>query len=837
MSGAGSIVVNGARLQLDRIQFGAAVSSVDLVNRAELQYEMRSGGSGANTALRFAPGGGTKLTLVYAYTAQGTPQTWSGPVAGAGTVSGGALVVGGPWKPDPSGVLAAAGNLAFGAESTLTADDSASPLFAGSHVIAQADGTLGDLPALDPELVASGWRLMRSPDDPNRLVLFGKPGSPELFAGTPLPVPNAGFESITGTMPTGWTAGDGSWHAEEGTGFGGGKSLAYERAETARANVNGVSLYLDRDDFEPGRRYLFSAKLFGKGLKVATEGSRYMGITLALHVNYTEDGVAKQGEWYARYYVHGESEEWYTATGFSDELPEGITSVSLIAMVISGGTSGDAGKGKALIDDITLARWDPPPVEWVRSTSYRDEAEGGPVTFKAALNLESAEDCSAVFTYLDADGRTVETSGTVVSATEARAILDADGLPPGTNAVVCTLRRGGAVLGAASVGFVRLSAPSARKVRIDSRNRLVVDGKPFFPVGMFVSDLWWNLSDSRALLRHYVTGGFNMIMPYKQFTDYVYDWVEANTDLKVVCSVANHDEVPGEDYEVTMRRYFEETVGEMAKRPSLIAWYMSDERSLFEIPTLVRRAGWMKELDPDHPMWGVIDNPTKSQHYAPTFDILGVDSYPVPSDRTGKAIGTVLADARAGLAGTHGTEPLWMVPQAFGWNWFNPGQYAAYRAPTTAETEQMAWQSIAAGANGVVFYSYTELKKDHSDEPDALDWDGMTKIVSDIRKYENVFTAGDGDSVVLSGTPAGTAARLWTTGGVTYVLVVNCTDGELSDVEIALPEEHRRILGCDFGSAPALTDGNRLVFGTLEPLGFRMVRLRKGPEGLVLIFR
>ena len=60
----------------------------------------------------------------------------------------------------------------------------------------------------------------------------------------------------------------------------------------------------------------------------------------------------------------------------------------------------------------------------------------------------------------------------------------------------------------------------------------------------------------------------------------------------------------------------------------------------------------------------------------------------------------------------YGVRPMWQVPQVFDWAGYKKGpDRDQYRAPTLDEMRAMAWQCIAAGANGLIFYSYFDLYK------------------------------------------------------------------------------------------------------------------------------
>ena len=129
------------------------------------------------------------------------------------------------------------------------------------------------------------------------------------------------------------------------------------------------------------------------------------------------------------------------------------------------------------------------------------------------------------------------------------------------------------------------------------------------------------------------------------------------------------------------------------------------------------------------------------RHYLGTYDVLGMDPYPIPK----KPIETVISSMRQGIAGTFGTKAIWQVPQAFGWGWLKRKETKGQRAPTQKEMSNMTWQSIAGGANGIVYYAYHHLSEPHEDPNDAFApaWARTKAAAAEVKKYEQVLLSAD----------------------------------------------------------------------------------------------
>ena len=135
----------------------------------------------------------------------------------------------------------------------------------------------------------------------------------------------------------------------------------------------------------------------------------------------------------------------------------------------------------------------------------------------------------------------------------------------------------------------------------------------------------------------------------------------------------------------------------------------------------------------------------------------------------------------------------------------------------------MTWQSIAGGANGIVYYAYQHLSEPHDDPNDdfAHAWPRTKAAAAEVKKYEDVLLSA-GEPIVISGATEDVAARTWRCGGDAYLLVVNCTTNAQS-VVLTLSERTGAPSAVDLGPGPVVDDG-KLRFD-LAPIDYTMVRL------------
>ena len=162
---------------------------------------------------------------------------------------------------------------------------------------------------------------------------------------------------------------------------------------------------------------------------------------------------------------------------------------------------------------------------------------------------------------------------------------------------------------------------------------------------------------------------------------------------------------------------------------------------------LAARRELLEELDPGHPTWVVLYQVDEVRQYLPSFHAIGTDPYPIPA----RPVALAGQWTRKTVDGVCGARPVWMVPQVFNWANYKktPEEKAQHRAPTLDEMRSMAWQCIAEGANGLVFYSWFDLHKDATtpfDEPRAR----VKQLAAGIAPLTPVLLSLDADPAFLT---------------------------------------------------------------------------------------
>jgi len=457
--------------------------------------------------------------------------------------------------------------------------------------------------------------------------------------------------------------------------------------------------------------------------------------------------------------------------------------------------------GAAWFDDVTVRRTaDPVLTTVLLCPPYRGRLVRGQtdqVRVRAHLNLLDY-DLEPQHVALEADvlagaTRVRSCPRQPVTGPAATLSIPAAGLSAGDLSAVVRLVRtsDAAILGVGTHTLTHVPAEFKPAVTIDAHRRVLVNGEPFFPLGMYWSGI------SKADIETYADSAFNCLMPYGSPKPEQMDLIHAH-GLKVIYSIK--DFYFGSRYcpgfiksEADEKREVLSRVRMHRDHPALLAWYLNDELPTTMMPRLNAHQQWVEQEDPNHPTWVVLYQVNDVSKYLRSFDVIGTDPYPIPRKPPSLAGGWT----RRTMAQVCRARPVWMVPQVFNWANYRktPEERKGLRPPTLEEMRSMAWQCICEGATGLVFYSYFDLKRDPGASSEER-WSVCKAVAAEI---EEMFP------VLLSVEPAPAVTVTagdwlhWATrrhAGKVYVLTVNNGDGS-GEVAIRVPGKFReaRVLG------------------------------------------
>ncbi|NPV46427.1 MAG: hypothetical protein HPY69_05695 [Armatimonadetes bacterium] len=292
--------------------------------------------------------------------------------------------------------------------------------------------------------------------------------------------------------------------------------------------------------------------------------------------------------------------------------------------------------------------------------------------------------------------------------------------------------------------FAVLRDPAVNSRLVDVRaedNMLIVQGQPFFPLGIYESP------GTEAYLRMLRDAGFNLCMCHglpdagaQALLDKVYAagmrlWVPLGSLLDFSSDAA------------MKRQRLAEMVQRAGDHPGLLIWESIDEPAwggadadgLYEGYCHLRLIDQQRLIWTNHAPRNLIST---LAYYNRATDASGCDIYPVPdgaghSNLPNSTISVVGDETRKNREAVGGQKPVFMVLQGFGWGELSRGQTPrpAVITPTFEQSRFMAYDAIVHGANGLLYWGT------HYTEKPSRFWSELRSLVSELAALHDVLAA------------------------------------------------------------------------------------------------
>jgi hypothetical protein len=582
-------------------------------------------------------------------------------------------------------------------------------------------------------------------------------------------VQNSSFEQVAerGPLPAAWSGTTKVYARETNTGRDGTACLRFSSTD-ARQYV----LCTQKVPVGPGWKCQFSGWVKTRDVEGPESGA-----TLCM------EWSGPDGKWLGGSYPGGirGTRDWTRIEGVAC-IPPQAQNVRLSCYLRHGMT------GTAWFDDVTLVRVaDPPLSTLLLSPVYRGRIDGtGPASIRARIRWNLKErglkpaEVSLRAHLIAAQGPALHT---LERRPQDEAPLDLEipcvTLEPGHyRLTICLLDRAGKTLQQDVLPIERVASDFRPACVIDAHRRLLVHGRPFFPIGMY----WSTIKEDD--LRMFGESKFNCIMPYGSPTRAQMDLAE-KYGQRVIYSIK--DWYAGSTYcprairtKADEEPLVRQRVREMRDHPALLAWYLNDELSQTFIPQLEAHQRWVAEEDAGHPTWAVLYQYREVAAYRNTFDVIGTDPYPIGRKPASEAAVWTAETLRQ----VDGVRPLWQVPQLHNWANYekNPAHPEKLHTPSFDEVRSMAWQCIAEGATGLVFYSWGDVKR-NPDVPFDVQWAGLKRIAAEIDSLAAVLLSVEPAPRITAhddtaAQPAWLHSLVRRHQGKLYLFAVNDGDGQ-----------------------------------------------------------
>lgn len=640
-----------------------------------------------------------------------------------------------------------------------------------------------------------------------------------------------------GSLTNDWLfpKGDSTWRIESGVGRNGSRALVWDHSVTNTRPLVRVGL----GKFVPGM--IVEAEAWVKIEKYEGEGSPSYDIEWndlngkwcagagpKWHV-FPPKTKREQTEYVAPERDH---EGWHRLV-FTTPLMESDAAKPMLQFFVP-----KTAKGRVYYDDIVLRVVEERHVTCFANSAYQGRAFKGVVTFAAGICCDPNDVGRGELEFRGSNGKARKVSVHDITNLRATVSVPVADFAMGMQKVTFRMFSSkGRILGEADVPFTRTKGPDLRKVAFDAQERCLVNGKPFFPIGMY-----WHEGDFRKrpeLLDHYATGPFNCLQSYDpEITTADLDafWRKG---LRVIPSLIKYYAKNPDDKELV---FFEPSrgikdkadeiravtahVNALKDHPALLAWYVCDEMPLRWLSRFKERTDLIRALDPEHPQFACFCKDTISGPMINCYDVMGLDIYSIcplncPKRELLPDCANVWRATKCGMtarAHSLGLRPMWQVPQAFCWRWDYP-EHPELRFPTAKEFRAMCWQHVAIGANGLIMYAYGQMLKDWGKPDFETNWRTVTEAATEVKAHVPILLKDPW--LAPDSCPEGIVARTWKDRLSVYVLVCNVhtepCKGELRIPGVGVLRKTLINGGVSAGGGKLLLD--------MQPLGVGLVEL------------
>ena len=453
---------------------------------------------------------------------------------------------------------------------------------------------------------------------------------------------------------------------------------------------------------------------------------------------------------------------------------------------------------------------------------YRDD-----VTVRSQLNVAEEElgACRLTATLKSAaGGATLAQKAAKPTGREIDSVLPLKGVKPGRYLVHMQFERRGKVEHEQDLDFAVLRDRPVDSLRVHPRDdlTLVVDDKPFFPLGLYEAPI------TEKMIDEFRGAGFNTVCTYggpPAATTMALDRL-AEADLKAWV-VLSHNLDLSTDRE-KREQTVAEIVGGISKHPALLVWESIDEPAWGSrnAEGLLQGYEFLRKLDPDHPVWtnhAPRNHISTLAYFNRATDIAGCDIYPVPepqsqSNLPNKTLSVVGDEADKNRAAVNDQKPIFMVLQGFAWRALSKRDDPQAVYPTLAQQRYMAYNAVVHGARGLLYWGTPYTPKP------SQAWADAKTIVHELSCVTPMLVAPTPALQPKVESDAGSVkCLLRAAGGETYLVCINNENREAKATVSGLPPklkslrvlyENGRQLAVRNGAAQVVLPGYGVLVAT-----------------------
>ncbi len=425
---------------------------------------------------------------------------------------------------------------------------------------------------------------------------------------------------------------------------------------------------------------------------------------------------------------------WFIRVAGADAGGETYTS-RVVAVVVN---QSGAGRGRKM-DTTAPGIWGYLPVADSREASspseisFQCEDQGGILPESARMWIDGRK---VAVNYEPARGRVVHRPKSALAS--------------GRHIVVADIKdKAGNSSGKMTWGFF-VQSDEPDMVTIDSNKNLVVNGRPFYMVGIYAH----SFTDRETVVPLMARSGFNTFWGGTAEENY-------RNNMKTLGNIHFWNPLP--TIEADLQTYLANSMNR-----SVLLTYTTDEpdSSQTSLEELVKIGDMVKKIDPNHPTGWIITMPDNYKAYAKCSDILVEDHYPVlkssgivpPPNYMGVARAVDLQNDAGG-----GKKPVHSLIQGFDFAEYNGGTVTHdNHRPTGDEVLLMSYLAAIHGAKGIMIWTAR----------DTVIMDGMNMVAGRLRSLSPALLSPTLAGEVKVGPGSGIVESLAKRGENGSILVI-----------------------------------------------------------------
>lgn len=341
------------------------------------------------------------------------------------------------------------------------------------------------------------------------------------------------------------------------------------------------------------------------------------------------------------------------------------------------------------------------------------------------------------------------------------------------------------------------------RVYIDNKGFTVVEGKRFFPFGIYTGKKGApeNVDNSaESDIKRMADIGLNTVLSYEYALRPDTDGIRFLNDAKkhnmmVVYSLKDlYDGRAGYPKNgITGEEAAEKQIDLVKDHPSLLAWYINDEMDGKWLAPIQSRYDQVSRMDPNHPAYIVYNHTQKNDEFFPMCDVFGMDEYPIGNTKYSvHKLSEVGKWTKYSSDFTRGVKDLREVIQIHN---LIHAKYTQDRNPTLDEMRNMSYQALINGAKGLMYYAYhwlwtVDSSRQRNQAAFKKRWADVQKLVQEIKPFTDVILS-DQKVDLKELSPSSVQYQAWQYQGKLYVMVVNTSEDKSKSLKLQIPSGWR----------------------------------------------